>query len=377
MSMTPTERILNTLAGKQVDRLPVMDIFHNVDLIEHLTGKTLTSRNAEDLCCEAIRSKLDLCRHFAVPDPEWFEDRQWEDEDGFVLRENWWTGAYVHCPVQSTEEARDQMKKDADRIRRATEDHRVLSQAQVHVNLPGERCETFEEIGEVFNRVARKLQPTVSVCPETEVGMYTALARYGFEWFFFTYQDYPQVVRDFYNALTDYEAEKIRTYGRELESPIAMLSEAVASNTGLLFRPDFIREFQMPNIRKIVDAWKAAGKKVIFHADGNRWDILDDIIAMGVDSINPCEELAGMTVREFKKRYPDITIGSVIDCQHLLAMGTIEEIQNASRKLVQDADNHRVFLGSSSEIHPRVPVENALAMYDILCHYHEMSSVKG
>lgn len=94
---------------------------------------------------------------------------------------------------------------------------------------------------------------------------------------------------------------------------------------------------------------------------------MDDIIAMGADSINPCEEMAGMTVAEFKKRYPDITIGSVIDCQQLLTYGTKEQIQKASWKLVKDADNRKVFLGSSSEIHPMVPVENAMAMYEILC----------
>jgi hypothetical protein len=369
--MRPLQRILNTLDGKDVDRLPVMDIFHNAELIEFLAGKRITKSNAEDLACEAIRSRLDLCRHFAVPDPERFEDRQFTDDDGFAIRENWWTGAYVHNPLKTVEAARDMMKKDADRIRRAAQDHRVLSQAQIHVQLPGENCRTFEEIGGFFNRIAEKLEPTVSVCPETEVGMYTALARYGFEWFFFVCQDYPQVAHDYYNALTDYEIEKIRTYGRGLKSPIALLSEAMAGNTGLLFQREFIREFQLPNVKRVIEAWKTAGKKVIFHADGNKWEILDDVIALGADAINPCEELAGMTVPEFKRRYPNVTIGSVIDCQYLLAFGTVEEIQDASRKLVHDAGNRRVFLGSSSEIHPQIPVQNALAMYDILCHYHE------
>ncbi len=371
MPLSPRERILNTLDGREVDRLPVMDIFHNVPLIERLANRTITKANAEDTACAAIASTLDLCRHFAVPDPDKFTDHQFEDDDGFVIRENWWTGAYVHCPLKTSDQARDQMKKDVDRIRRATEDHRVLSQAQIHVQLPGETCRTFEEIGEFFNRIAQKIRPAVSICPETEVGMYTALGRYGFELFFWTYQDDPRTVRDFYNALTDYEIEKIRTYGKELDSPIAMLSEAIAGNTGLLFRPEFIREFQMPNIRRVIAAWRAAGKRVIFHADGNRWDILDDLIALGVDAINPCEELAGMTVPEFKKRYPNMTIGSVIDCQQLLAFGSIEDVRRASWKLVRDAVNKRVFLGSSSEIHPQIPVENALAMYEILCRYHE------
>ena len=149
-----------------------------------------------------------------------------------------------------------------------------------------------------------------------------------------------------------------------------MLSEALAFNTGLLYSYDFIKEFIFSNIKRVIDAWREAGKKVIFHADGNRWTVLDDIIEMGVDSINPCEELAGMNVKDFKAKYPDITIGSVIDCQDLLPRGPIEKIRLASMQLVEDAKNSRVFLGSSSEIHTGVPVDHALAMYDVLCNYH-------
>ncbi len=372
MEMTPYERIMNTLAGEKVDRLPVMDIFHNADLMEFITGKKITKENAEDVACEAIRKQLDLCRHFAIPDPDLFEDVEWQDEDGFVLRKNWWTGSYVSSPIKTVEQAREMMKKDIERIKKATEEHRIISQAQVNVQLPGENCKTFEEVGEFFNRIAEKIYPAISICPETEVGMYTTLARYGYEMFFYTYYDYPQLVKDLYNALTDYEVEKIKTYGKDLKSPIALLSEALASNTGLLFRYDFIKKFQFPNIKKVIDAWKEAGKKVIFHADGRKWEVLDDIIAMGADAINPCEELAGVTVTEFKKRYPNVTIGSVIDCQYLLAYGTVDEIRKASWQLVKDANNERIFLGSSSEIHPEIPVENAMAMYDILCNYHKM-----
>jgi len=34
--------------------------------------------------------------------------------------------------------------------------------------------------------------------------------------------------------------------------------------------------------------------------------------------------------------------------------------------------NERVLLGSASEIHPAVPIENAITMYDILRNYKDM-----
>ena len=87
--MMPYERIMNTLEGKEVDRLPVMDIIHNIDFIEYLTNRKITKANAEDLTCEAIKSKLDLCRHVTIPDPENIDDKEFMDEDGFVIKNSW------------------------------------------------------------------------------------------------------------------------------------------------------------------------------------------------------------------------------------------------------------------------------------------------
>ena len=63
-----TTRVLNTFAGKPLDRLPVFDIIHNAEFIECVSGERLTPQNAEDLACRAVRQTLDLCRHFAIPD---------------------------------------------------------------------------------------------------------------------------------------------------------------------------------------------------------------------------------------------------------------------------------------------------------------------
>ena len=61
--LTPKERILKTLDGQEVDRLPVYDIIHNVELIEYLADDKITSANAEDITCKAVSKVLDLVRH--------------------------------------------------------------------------------------------------------------------------------------------------------------------------------------------------------------------------------------------------------------------------------------------------------------------------
>jgi len=83
-----------------------------------------------------------------------------------------------------------------------------------------------------------------------------------------------------------------------------------------------------------------------------------------VDSINPCAPLATMELKRFREEYPDTVIGSMIDCQDLLALGTVEDVINATKKAIRDSGGAKTLIGSTSEIHPAITVKNALAMYE-------------
>jgi len=368
--LSPLERVMQTISGEPVDRLAVYDIIHNVDLIEHLTSDKITPKNAEDLTCKAVSKVLDLVRHFTVPDN--LEPLVYTDEDGFVRRKEWWTRDILRRPNKSVQETRDLMKSDIEKIYRAIEKGEVCPLVTDYLGLIGEDCKTFEEIKVLFKRIAGKLDGAVMIAPESLPGMYNATNRYGFELFIYTYYDWPEEALALYNAFCDYEVAKIHAFADLSLTPIALLSEAVAYNTGLIFGLEFTKTVQYPAIKKVIDAWKSHDYKVIFHADGNKWPILDDMIAFGADVIDPCESLAGMDVAKFRKLYPDVTIASPIDCQSLLAHGTKEEIAAACWKVIDDCGGMRTLLGSTSEIHPSISAENATTMYDIFRNYHRM-----
>ena len=66
----------------------------------------------------------------------------------------------------------------------------------------------------------------------------------------------------------------------------------------------------------------------------------------------------------FRERYPELALGQPIDCAQLLAFGTPEEVRATVQKAIEDAGERGIIIGSTSEIHPNVKVENALAMYE-------------
>lgn len=361
-NLDPTTRVLNTFAGKPTDRLPVFDIIHNVEFVERVTGEKVTPDNAEDLMCQAIRQNLDLVRHFCIPQD--LEPRVEVDADGFRYRTEWWTREITYRPISSLEQAVELVKKDIDAIYDCIGRGKFCHQAKEHVNLFGEWYDYPEQVNSHFERVARKLEGTMMIAPETVPGLYTATHRYGFDWFVYLYYDYPELTLQYYDALVDYELFRIDSFAPTHLSKVALISDALAFNTGLLWPPEFIRSVMYPRLKKCIDRWKGYGYYVILHSDGNKWPVIQDLIDLGVDSINPCEPLATMEVKRFRAEYPDTVIGSMIDCQNLLAFGTPEQVRQATLKAIQDSGGARTLIGSTSEIHPAIPVENALALYE-------------
>lgn len=79
----------------------------------------------------------------------------------------------------------------------------------------------------------------------------------------------------------------------------------IAYKNGPFMSPRHYREFVQPYHRRLFDAFHARSMPVMFHSDGDIRPILDDLIAAGVDMINPLESRAGMDVRELAPRVGD------------------------------------------------------------------------
>ena len=363
LSLNSTERVINTFKGKPLDRLPLFDIIHNTEFIEKVSGKKITPSNAEDLICQAVNKTLDLVRHFTIPVD--LEIKTFTDEDGFIYREEWWTKEIISRPIKNLEDAKELMKKDIERIYKSIEEGKFCHQAKEQLNLFGENFDYPDQVNEMFERIDKKLEDTMMIAPETVPGLYTATNRYSFEWFTYMYHDHPELTLKYYDAIIDHELFRIDSFAPTNLSKVAFISEALAFNTGLMWPPEFIKEVVYPRVKKCIDRWKSYGYYVIFHSDGKKWDIIEDILDMGADSINPFEPLATMEIKKFRKLYPDAVCGSMVDCQDLLAFGTPEQVREATIKGIEDSGGAKTLIGSTSEIHPEIPVENALAMYEV------------
>jgi hypothetical protein len=361
------ERLLKTLWGEEIDRVATFDVLHNVDLIEHLAGDKVNPANAEDLLCKAASKVLDLIRHFAVPDGP---DKTMRDELGFVYKYEWWTGHVIERPrFNSSREIEYCVKKDIELIYDYIDRGKICLSARQHVRLFDENFETFEEVKSEFRRITEKLDGTLMLPPEDVCAVAIATERYDETGWWYLWYDYPETAAEYLDALTDYQLAFIDAFADSSLCPLTQISVAVGTGTGLLYSPDFMRREVIPREKKKVDRWKKHGYYVLGFLDGYKWPLIDDFLDIGVDEIHPCETYCGMDVKTFRETYPELVIGQPIDCRHLLSSGSEGEVRDAVIKAIEDADRRKIFIGSTSAIHPGIGVRNALTMFETARNY--------
>jgi len=150
-----------------------------------------------------------------------------------------------------------------------------------------------------------------------------------------------------------------------------VIADDYAGNSGPFFSPAVAREFVIPRLKRMVDAIHQEGGKAIKHSDGNLWPILDEIVATGIDGLNPIEPLAGMNIGEVKKKYGNrVCLIGNIDCGHLLPHGSVEEVEAAVKECIaQAAPGGGFILSSSNSIHSSVNPANYRAMIEAARKY--------
>ncbi len=73
------------------------------------------------------------------------------------------------------------------------------------------------------------------------------------------------------------------TYFAQTDMPVFFCHDDLAITRGLVFSPEWYRDNIFPHYERIFAPLKKAGKKIIFVSDGNYLELIDDLIAVGVD----------------------------------------------------------------------------------------------
>jgi len=151
----------------------------------------------------------------------------------------------------------------------------------------------------------------------------------------------------------------------DLGADIVQISADAGSNTGLLFSPQLWRSLIYPNDKLIADAIKRRGKPVAMHNDGNIWQIMDDLVEMGVDVLHPLQTSAGMDLLQVKSRYGDrLTINGGLEIGQVLTDTTDEELVALIRHYMQTLKPRGGFILNTEHFVPEtIPLSRLELVY--------------
>jgi uroporphyrinogen decarboxylase len=109
-------------------------------------------------------------------------------------------------------------------------------------------------------------------------------------------------------------------------------------------------------------------KPIFFHTDGDVFDLLDDLVEIGVDIVNPVQTSAGRMsdLAGLKRRYGDrVSFCGAIDTKHVLPQGTPADVRAEVGRVVRElGPGGGYLLAAVHTIMDDVPAENILAMVD-------------
>ena len=148
---------------------------------------------------------------------------------------------------------------------------------------------------------------------------------------------------------------------------ITYVAEDLGSQESLLFSPAQIREFLLPRMKRMMDLAHQAGAYVFHHSDGAIREILPDLIAAGIDVLNPIQwRCKGMEREALKRDFgAKVIFHGGVDNQYTLAFGSVEQVRQ------EVMDNLRILgagggyiLAPCHNIQVVSPPENIVAMYE-------------
>ena len=182
--------------------------------------------------------------------------------------------------------------------------------------------------------------------------------------------DRPEVYR-LRNLVHDYNMRELECWLR-YDLDAIVFSDDWGSQWQLLIPPRVWRAFFAPCYEEMFARVHEAGKLVFFHSDGYILEVIEDLIALGVDALN--SQIWCMGVEELGERFRGrICFWGELDRQYTLPYGTPEDIRAAARKMKQHLETPEGGLIGQGEAGVDVPLENIEAM---LSCWHWMQAIE-
>ncbi|MEM2920769.1 MAG: uroporphyrinogen decarboxylase family protein [Candidatus Bathyarchaeia archaeon] len=130
-----------------------------------------------------------------------------------------------------------------------------------------------------------------------------------------------------------------------------------AQNT-MIISPFLWRKYLKPRYKLLSDLIHSKGKYFFFHSDGWIEPIIQDLVEIGVDILNPIQPETMDPLKIRRLSGGKVAFEGTLSIQRTLPFGTVED--------VRELGPTGLILGPSHDIQPDTPLENIIAIYDAI-----------
>lgn len=187
---------------------------------------------------------------------------------------------------------------------------------------------------------------------------------------------HPDFIRALLEKITTLCKTHMRNFLKALNGnvDVIMIGDDLGTQENLLISPQMYRQILKPIHADWITFIKShTDAKVFFHTDGDITSLLDDLVEIGVDILNPIQTSAGRMsdLSTLKERYGKrLCFCGAIDTQHILPRGSREEVRQEVRRVINLlGPNGGYLVASVHSILNEVPVENIVAMVEAIEAY--------
>lgn len=191
----------------------------------------------------------------------------------------------------------------------------------------------------------------------------------GFENALADFRANPEELRRLVDALRDHALEHVSAWA-EVGVDAIMILDDWGSQRSLLVSPSAWRDFFKDGYASIIREAHARGMDVFLHSCGHVAAIVEDLIDIGLDVLDPVQTSC-MDLEDLARRFGGrISFCGTIDVQDLLPRARPEEVKDAIRRARDTLGRpfgDGLILAPTNTIVPETPVENLRAMFEA-CH---------
>jgi uroporphyrinogen decarboxylase len=344
--MTSRERFVTALNGGTPDRVPVFDFLFSPRLQKELLGYATELFDGESQVKLAALLGLDaqvipINGHCGFEDEPHSVGSSYKDEWGVTYVKNGWPiMLQTDVPIKSRQDWENYRMPDPRTPLRT----RMIQDA-VRANEP--------EIAVI----AGFLGPfTMAYWYLTDLATLSLLV----------YDD-PALIDEMNAAYVKWALESVRIAYDEGGIDAFALADDWGGSAGLLMSPFQLRRFFVKPFTEIVQGMRRFGVPVMMHNDGNLWEVMDDLVASGINAFHPVERAAGMDLAKIKARYgPTLCPIGNINNKTTMVSGTPEDVRREALECLRiAAPGGGYVLATDHSLHDDIPLANIRSYIEV------------